>query len=821
MIENMFHLESIRFNIRNKDQAVVAGWYANDEAGDTSILVAVDDTPCHIAEKKVQEGIFIRRKYLGNGQNVGKEIFLYADLPENWGNGHKVTVYTAGPDGKKEVSGSMEISKLASLRQGIDYYVESVSFSDGVLSITGWALAEGTVEVFLEDKDGSRLDAKVDRTFRSDVLGNYPELMEIGSKEEAGFHLTAQVSKGEKLFLVMKAQGRQERVPVSTKKEAAASAGGTAFKRGVRFLKRHGMRQTIQRVKQEVKKHFQGDLSYPEWIAKYDVKEKDLKAQKKEKFAFSPKISIVVPLYRTDKNYLEELVSSVKAQTYGNWELCLADGSIDENGKSPLTGILEQFSKGDARIKTCLLKENGGISENTNGAIRLATGDYIGFADHDDLLAPNALYENVKALNEDPSIDMLYSDEDKVSMDGKKRFEPNFKPDFDLDFLCSVNYICHFLVVKKELMDEVGTLRREYDGAQDHDFILRCSEKAHRIYHIPKILYHWRSHMDSTAANPESKKYAFEAGIKAVEAHYKRLGIPATVEHGAAYGLYRTRFLWKEQPLVSILVPNKDHIDDLKKCMDSIDRKSTYRNYEFIIIENNSTDPATFDYYKEIEKREDVTVAYYDGDFNFSRINNFGETYAKGEYLLLLNNDIEMITPDCLSEMLGYGLRPDVGIVGAKLCYPDNTIQHAGVVIGYGGIAGHTFIGQPRDAYGYQSRICCAQDYSAVTAACLLVRRSIYEEVGGLTEELKVAFNDIDFCLKVREKGYLVVYDPFAELYHYESKSRGLEDTPEKVERFQREMSVFQERWKAVLRKGDPYYNPNLTLDKSDFSLKA
>lgn len=334
------------------------------------------------------------------------------------------------------------------------------------------------------------------------------------------------------------------------------------------------------------------------------------------------------------------------------------------------------------------------------------------------------------------------------------------------------------------------------------------------------MLYHWRCHKDSTAENPESKLYAFEAGRRAIEEHYRRIGIPAVVEHGEFRGIYHTKYKWEEQPLVSIIIPNKDHIEDLKKGMDSIEERSTYRNYEFIIVENNSIEDETFAFYEEIQQRENVRVVYYEGGFNYSKINNFGVEHAKGEYILLLNNDTEIIDPDCIWELLGYCMREDVGIVGAKLCYEDDTIQHAGVVVGFGGMAGHAFIGSSRYEPGYMGRIICAQNYSAVTAACLMTKKSVYKMVGGLTEAFEVAFNDIDFCLKVRKLGKLVVYNPKAELYHYESKSRGLENTPEKVERFNGEADRLGKIWKELFVQGDPYYNPNLTLDKADFSLK-
>ena len=441
--------------------------------------------------------------------------------------------------------------------------------------------------------------------------------------------------------------------------------------------------------------------------------------------------------------------------------------------------------------------------------------------DHDDIVPPEALFEFAKALNEDETIDVLYSDEDKISMNGKKYFEPHFKSDYNPDLLCSMNYICHLFAVKRTLQQQIGLFQSEYDGAQDYDFIFRCCEAAQNIRHIPKILYHWRCHMESTAANPESKLYAFEAGRKAIEAHYQRMGIPAHVEHAQFYGMYHTVYDWKETPLISIIIPNKDHIADLQKCMNSIYEKSDYHNFEFVIVENNSTEQETFAFYKKITSEHDnVKVVYYKGEFNYSKINNFGVSEANGEYLLLLNNDTEMINADCLTEMVHYCMREDVGIVGARLYYADDTIQHAGAVIGFGGMAGHTFIGKSRYDIGYFGRIVCAQDYSAVTAACLMTKRSVYEAVGGLDEKYQVAFNDIDYCLKVRKLGKLVVYNPYAELYHYESKSRGLEDTPEKVERFSGEVERLVTNWPEYFKKGDPYYNKNLTLDNSDFSLR-
>ena len=586
----------------------------------------------------------------------------------------------------------------------------------------------------------------------------------------------------------------------------------------VRYLERNGISATAYKIKSKLT-HKEGN-TYENWRAKYLPSPEELQRQREDVFEAGPLFSLVVPLYKTKPQYLWEMIDSVTAQTYGNWELCMALAASGEEDAA-LLSILAEYAGRDARIHYQVLPENGGIAENTNAALAMASGDYLVPVDHDDLVPENALYEFASAIRRDDTIDMLYSDEDKVSMDGRHFFEPHFKPDFDLDLLCSVNYICHLLAVRKDVVERAGSYQSAFDGAQDLDFILRCSEQAKKIYHVPKILYHWRCHMDSTASNPESKLYAFEAGRRAIEEHYRRLGIPARVENASFYGMYRTIYEWKEEPLVSIIIPNKDHAEDLKLCLDSIFEKSDYRNFEVVIVENNSTEPETFACYKELEAgHENVRVVYYEGGFNYSKINNFGAAACRGDYFLLLNNDTEMIDGGCIREMLGYCMREDVGIVGAKLLYADDTIQHAGVILGFGGTAGHAFIGKSRYDTGYFGRILCAQDYSAVTAACMMTKREAFEAVGGMTEELAVAFNDVDYCLKVRKHGWLVVYDPYAEMHHYESKSRGYEDSPEKVERFNGEVEILLSRWRDQIEQGDPYYNPNLTLDNSDFSLR-
>ena len=670
------------------------------------------------------------------------------------------------------------------------------------------------MKVFNEQKNP--VPCEIQMTNRVDVAEMYKECQ---VEEKCGFFIQLEQIRGKKLYLVFWTPEAKAVHTISLQPAVILKNKVEKYeKKGMSYLKTHGARALAVKAFHKLTTVRERPVDYQKWLPRHLPSQAELERQRKTKFSRNPKISIVVPLYKTEPEYLRQLIASVQAQTYGNWELCLSDGS---GSGSPLTEILKKYQEQDSRIRVVSSQEPLQISENTNAAIGIASGAFVAFADHDDVLTANALFEYVKAYNENPDLKIFYSDEDKMTMDGNKFFQPHMKPDFNLDLLCSVNYICHLFMAEKSLVDQVGMLRPEYDGAQDYDFIFRCVEATDQICHVPKILYHWRSHEQSTSENPESKRYAFDAGQRAVQAHYDRIGVKAEVFQGEYLGLYRTKFLRDRDPLLSIIIPNKDHIEDLKRCMDSIEEKSTYRNYEYLIVENNSTQKETFAYYEQLEaKNPRVRVLYWDGPFNYSAINNFGAKEAKGEYLLLLNNDTEIINPDCLEELLGYCMREDVGIVGARLYYEDDTIQHAGVVLGFGGIAGHCFVQQPRSSTGYCHRIICAQDYSAVTAACMMVKKEIFDAVGGLSEDLQVAFNDIDFCIKVRDYGKLVVYNPYAELYHYESKSRGLEDTPEKIARFNKEIATLERHWPDIFRKPDPYYNPNLTLDSQDFSLK-
>lgn len=746
--------------------------------------------------------------------NAG-QLYWQIPLPNDLKENHQSLCikYENEQTGEYKEICKLSTAALEKKRDKLFCAVDSISFDGTQCRIRGWMVhkAHGMIKLLLPD--GKEVAYQITWEGREDVKKQFPE---VADNDTLGFILTCQVQNEKKIMVAFEDGSRKRQVACKLKHGGTqmGSSFGILVYKGLRYLKKNGFKKFIKRIFQGFKRT---NVSYKKWYKKHTLSKEQLLAQKKQTFQYQPKFSIIVPLYKTPEKFLDAMISSLLEQTYSNWELCMADGS----GDNSLTDVLNAYVQKDSRIKFVTLTENLGISENTNAALELTTGDYIVLGDHDDIFSPNALFECVKVLNKDRSIDVIYSDEDKIDMAGKNHFQPHFKPDFNVDLLRSVNYICHMFVVKKTLLKQVGEFRKEFDGAQDYDFILRCTEAAERIYHIPKILYSWRCHRQSTASNPESKRYAFEAGKKAIEEHYKRVGIQATVEEGEHPGLYNTKYILKEQPLVSIIIPNKDHTEDLDKCISAIEKKSSYKNYEYIIIENNSEKEETFAYYKELEnKNKKAHVIFWDKEFNYSAINNFGVQHANGEYLLFLNNDTEIINEDCIQDMLGYCMREDVGIVGARLYFDDGSIQHAGVIVGFGGIAGHAFVTLNEEDGLYFSRSKTAQDYSAVTAACMMTKRQIFNQVGGFTEALQVAFNDIDYCMKVRELGKLVVYNPQAMLYHYESKSRGAEDTPEKVERFNREINYFAEHWPEILEKGDPYYNVNLTLNKADFSLR-
>ena len=562
---------------------------------------------------------------------------------------------------------------------------------------------------------------------------------------------------------------------------------------------------------------------YDLWILKNEPTTSKIEQYKKEvkDFEYQPKISILTPVYNPDVAWIEAAIESVINQAYENWELCLADASTKKDVKK----CLEAYTKKDPRIKVKFLAENKGISENSNEALALATGEYIGLLDHDDEISPDALYEVVKYLQTNRDVDMIYSDEDKIDLEGNRR-DPFFKPDWSPDTFLSCMYTCHFGVYKKKIIDEIAGFRKDFDGSQDYDLVLRVMDKTHSIHHIPKILYHWRMVPGSAASAAGAKSYASVAAKKALADYTKRNNIEGEVIDGFWTSSYYIKRKLFKTPLVSVIIPTKDNVDVLKRCIDSIFQKTSYSNYEIIIVDNNSTNKKTFDYFEKLKIVSNIKILKYKKEFNFSKINNFAVQNAQGEVILFLNNDTEIITNGWITAMLEHAQRSEVGAVGCKLLYPNKTIQHAGVILGITGtpgekgVAGHSHKHLSTNSNGYIGRVNTIHNVSAVTAACIMLRKDVFEEVGGFDENLAVAFNDVDLCLKIREHGYLIVYTPYAELYHHESFSRGYENTPEKQDRFSKEVKYIREKWGAVIDKGDPYYNPNLTLEREDFEIK-
>ncbi|MGD0898411.1 MAG: glycosyltransferase family 2 protein [Thermoguttaceae bacterium] len=554
---------------------------------------------------------------------------------------------------------------------------------------------------------------------------------------------------------------------------------------------------------------------YDIWIDRNEPKAAEIQRQRLIHFAREPLISIVTPTFNTPTAFLTAMLESVLRQTYANWELCIADGGSDDH---VVKSLLRHSGRRDPRIKATFLGDNRGIAGNSTAALALAAGEFVAFLDHDDTLAPHALFEVVRAINEEPEADLLYSDEDKIDEAGRERQCPHFKPAWAPDTLRSHNYICHLSVYRRSLLTEVGGMRPGFDGSADYDLVLRAGEKARQIVHIPQVLYHWRMHPASTASGMAAKPYALDSAKRALTEHLQRCGHVGEVGDGTCPGTYQVTYHLPRRPLVSIIILNKDMPETLDRCVQSITR-SSYANYEILLVENNSQQRETFEYYDRMKQDRRIRTIGWEWEFNYSAINNFAAEQAQGEVLLLLNNDIEVINEDWLERMLGHALRPEIGAVGAKLYYPDGTIQHGGVIVGLGGAAGHAHAGAPRESPGYFSRLVVTQNVSAVTAACLMVRRDVFHEVGGLDEQFQVAFNDVDLCMRIRHKGYLIVWSPYARLYHYESLSRGLDDTPEKQEQFRFEANLFLERWAGFLAAGDPYYNPNFSLARCDFFL--
>ena len=569
------------------------------------------------------------------------------------------------------------------------------------------------------------------------------------------------------------------------------------------YIKAYGIGKTVGLLYEKATHKDQKD--YERWLERHKITEAIREVQKETVFDKQPCFSIVVPLYKTQEKYLKELVESIKGQTYSNWELCLSDGS---GGESPLEEILKELEHSDSRIKVISSKESLQIAENTNAAIDIATGDYIVFADHDDILSVDALYECTKCINENQEVDMIYSDEDKVSMDGQTYFEPHFKPDLNMDLLCSVNYFCHLVVVKRQLLEQAGKLNGEYNGAQDYDFVLRCVEKTDAVYHIPKILYHWRAHMDSTAENPESKRYAFEAGRRAIQKHYERIGLKdAYVEETAYPGTYRTRYKYADKPKVSIIIDEITKKELLGKTLQSI-KANDYPDYEVIIVD--CTEKKEIE--KFVEKYQDKRIRVKRGEkiWTAAKRKNEGAGCAEGEYLIFLAGNAEYADKEGISELVSVAMRSDVGVVGTRSYYKNGTVEHAGCVIGMNGTAGSLFEHTLRGENGYFSHIVTQMQYSAVAGACMMVKKDIFEKVNGFDEDYKGELGKVDLCLKIRNKHMSVVYNPYVKVMRWSNELRNNEN----------DEKLFKKQWAEILEKDDPYYNKNLSLSVSGCNIR-
>lgn len=690
----------------------------------------------------------------------------------------------------------------------MNYCFDSIFVKNNVICASGWAVVSDTeneLKVTVTDTKDNPVESKITWAARPDVgLAMYGD----PTHANVGFFIEIPCSKREVVkitFTEIDKDGEDDDESRSEILNPVIIAGRNTIKKA---------KSTYTDAKKnllDIKKKMTGKeyADYDTWIKLMNPTFIELNAQKNEKFAYMPKFSIIVPLFHTKANFLRDMIRSVIRQSYSNWELVLVNASPEDKR---LSRDIKSWATIEKRIKVVTLDKNLGIADNTNAGLKAASGDFVAFLDHDDFISEDALYWYVKALNKDSSINILYSDEDKTDEFATHYLYPHFKSDYNPDLLHCNNYMCHFLAVRKSLADFVGGFDSKYDGAQDYDFVLKLTEHTDKVYHCPRVLYHWRCTSQSTAEAQGNKPYFVQAGADALNAHYARLGWKARAEVGKIDGWYTTRYEITQHPFVSVIIPNKDHIEDLDVCLQSFFDRATYDNYEFIVVENNSTKTETFAYYNKIQKEHDnVKVVYWDSIFNYSAINNFGAKYAKGEYIMLLNNDVELISPDIFESMLSYCMRPEVGIVGVKLLYNDHTVQHAGVLVGAGGLADHVFKGLHEDAPGYMGRAVSTQDVSAVTAACLMVKRSVFDEVGGLEESFQVAFNDVDFCLKVRKAGYLIVYDADVRLFHYESKSRGVEDTTERFVRFGSEMAQLNSKWHIITKFVDPYYNSNMS----------
>ena len=815
MISNNFKVSNARFHLTDKDIFVIGGWFAENNPEKNSVEAYLDKTKLEMIVDKYR-GYDVRQRHLVHQANVSEEYYLYINLPKNFDEYGKLTVYTVNND-ERHPSYEAPTKKMQLLRSQLPYCVDTVSIEDGACKLSGWIASTNQFDVSAQDENGRDMDINVELYHRKDVAATFKE---ASLHEYCGFTAEVANQTGKKLKFSFKSGDLSAgyEVDIAKVRKGVYSDKDHKVIKVFKYLKKHGIKWTALKAIQVFKGKAESAAEYEKWLEYHMRSDVELDAQRKHNFAVRPKFSIVVPLYKTPENFLREMIDSVLAQTYSNWELCMCEGSGTD---TPIIDILSDYSRRDERIKFTVSPRQLGISENTNEAMKLSTGDFIALVDHDDLLAPDALFECAMAIQDDDEVDVIYSDEDKLTMDGSSYFMPHFKPDFNIDLLRSMNYITHLFVAKSELMHGVGLFRKEFDGSQDYDMILRCTEKAKKVHHIPRILYHWRSHKDSVAENPESKLYAFESARKALNAHYARLAIEAHVEFTKIYGIYKTFFPITTEPLVSIIISSKDNIRDIMRCISAIEFKSLYDNYEMIIVDTGSKKGSTFSFYDELQaKFPKVKVVFYRGEKSYSKSRNFGADNSNGEYLLFMDDVISIITDEFFEELLGYAKRDDVGAVGAKMYYEDDIIYHAGAVVNMDGITGNAFQGQSRYDNGYFARAITVCDYSITDPSCFMTSREVFSKAGGFSEEFDTGLAVSDYCLRVGKAGKLIVFNPFAEAYRHEPARPVSDAGKESQLKLKKESEKFREIWKDMFTKGDPMYNRNLSLSRNDYHLK-
>lgn len=853
MSNSNFKIQIIRQYLGNSNSLYIKGFYLNDAEKNYNVSFMMNNQKLEYLEHEISE-YEINNRYAKKIENVTAGSRFIVSMPvEEKISDLKVSLES---DKTEEIVMTIDAVCLKEMLEKTYYNIDALERVGDILVVRGWAIYTSDIVLKLCDKYSNEIKAKTVLYERKDVSMEYPE---IGEKENvSGFSFEFDYRCARNVKFIIKLDDRVIELLLDTKSDFEGNRNLTAkieksietrglwgtfvygvkkFRHPIKMLKavsrKIGITAVIKKMV-DVLKLFRKKLK-EEYILRTEYNEFRKKCPnatrkmlcltaldgiKGIKNTGDIKFSILVPLYNTPVKFLNEMIESVQMQTYENWELCLADGSDSEH--KYVEKICKKYQKKDNRIVYKKLEKNYGISGNTNECIKMASGNYIALFDHDDFLHPLVLDKCFEVIEKEKA-DFVYTDEATFQLELNNVVTYHFKPDYAPDNLKANNYICHFSTFSRELLDKAGWYDSKYDGSQDHDLILRLTENARCVKHIQEVLYFWRSHPGSVAEDINSKTYAIEAGKKAVLASIEREGMTGVVENSKAFPtIYRIKYDLVEMPMISIIIPNYNHLEDLKRCIESICEKSTYKNYEIIIVENNSDSKALFDYYEELKAIENIRIIVWDKPFNYSAINNFTVKHAKGEYVLFLNNDIEVITPEWMEELLMYAQRKDVAAVGAKLYYPDDTIQHAGIVLGLGAhrIAGHVHYKCEKNNLGYMGRLYYAQNMSAVTAACMLMNKKIFEEIGGFDEEFVVAYNDIDLCVKALEAGYLNVFTPNAELYHYESASRGMEDTAEKQARFNSEVTRFKEKWKVVLEAGDKYFNRNFSLDDAWFVFK-